>query len=138
MDLLLNLKTLKKDTPWDLKKVSELITEIAVKSNDLSLDSLLPTIFSAIDLAKESALLKLDQAASLNDLAIEEVSKKFDELKVVAKVAAPALLKSLLLKKLLFSLSFCCSGESALKVIDQRASHPISEKKAEEKKAELV
>ena len=135
MDLLLNLKTLKKDTPWDLKKVSELITEIAVQSNDLSLDSLLPTVFSAIDLAKESALSKLGQAESLTDLAFEEVSKKFDELKVVAKSAAPALLKTLILKKFLFSLSFCCFGVSALKVIDQTASQQVVQDK---RKAEVV
>ena len=143
MDLASNLKTLKKDTPWDLKKVTELITEIAVNSKDLSVESFLPAVFSALDSAKQAALSKLVQEVSLNASAAAEVTKMFDELKVVAKFVAPAAVKSLTLRRGLFALSSCCSGVSVLKAIDQKASvveeeevKPEEEEKKEKKPEE--
>ena len=64
----MELKTLKTDTPWDLKKVSQLIIEIAVNSKDFSVDSLLPVVFSVLDSAKQTALSKLVQEVEITEL----------------------------------------------------------------------
>ena len=133
MEFASSLKTLKTDTPWDLKKVSQLIIEIAVNSKDFSVDSLLPVVFSVLDSAKQIALSKLVQEVSLNASASAEVTKMFDELKVVAKFAAPAVLKSLTLRKVLSVFSSCCSGVSVLKAIDQKESDAKVEEKEEVK-----
>ena len=132
MEFASSLKTLKTDTPWDLKKVSQLIIEIAVNSKDFSVDSLLPVVFSVLDSAKQTALLKLVQEVSLNASASAEVTKMFDELKVVAKFAAPAVLKSLTLRKVLSVFSSCCSGVSVLKAIDQKESDAKVEEEVKE------
>ena len=138
MEFASSLKTLQKDTPWDFKKLSELIIEIAVNSKDFSVDSLLPVVFSVLDSAKQIALSKLVQEVSLNASASAEVTKMFDELKVVAKFAAPAVLKSLTLRKVLSLFSSCCSGVSVLKAIDQKVSDAKEEVKVEEKEEEKV
>ena len=118
--LVLSLKSLQGNKPWDLQRVASVVTEIAVISKNPSVDTVLPVVLSVIDKVKEAALSKLGPTVSSSDS--DEISLQFDELKIVAKHVVPAIVKAVLLEQSFFARFSCCSSVNVVKVIDQTAT----------------
>ena len=108
------------NTTWNLEKITSIVTEIAVISKNPSVDTVLPLVLSVIDKAKELTLSKLAPGVSSADSSV--ISNQFDELKIVAKYAAPVIVKGLILEQSFFARCSCCTSANVLKVIDQTST----------------